>query len=91
MTLPVNHVWPQSLKSANALEEFAMMLDGWRAQFSGSPVRDWAAVPHVQKVMYRDLALRLLTRLGPTVTGANEDTQLRRTELAIARSFEVIK
>lgn len=91
MTLPTNHTWPQSLKSSNAVEEFAMMLDGWRSQFSGCPTRDWSRVPQVQKIIYRDLALRLLMKLGPLVEGANDDSRLRATELSVARSLERIK
>lgn len=91
MALPTNHDWPVSLHAAHAVEEFALMLDGWRAQFNGQIPRDWSRVPSVQKALYRDLVTRLLHRLGPPVIGCNEDERLRRADLAIARSFEVIK
>lgn len=90
MTLPAHHNWPQSLRAANAVDEFALALDGWRSQFSGSPVRDWSRVPLIQKQMYRDLATRLLMQLG-TASSEADDARLERVDRHLARAFEVVK
>lgn len=91
MTLPADHQWPRSLHAANAVEELAMMLDGWRSQFSGSPVREWSKVPAPQKQMYRDLATRLLMQLGPIPQWLTDDPKLERVDRHLARAFEVVK
>ena len=89
MPLPSHLAWPVSLHAAHAVEEFAQQLDGWRAAYSGIPPREWSRVPHTQKGIYRDLATRLLHRLGPPTQGPDDD-RLRRADIAIARSLELV-